>query len=412
MSQIMHKFKITGDKENSKFFNEYLPKIFDRREASGLDDLLIGIRGLVIQVDHAETIKYLMELYLMTPYRLATTLKNSTHKIFILENNKSKNYPKLFILEPLVKSFSDEFTAIDCLYPKAKEKANARYIGEIFQTKNSAEVEKVLKSQEFRFQNPTDLKNAFLSNENFHVTLLSYFTNNVVIYTDSDLQDIESLNLGEPFHLTKDEEIELGKADEVHTKFELDKLVFGIDHLATRILCNEREDAILEFLCLSNYYFWGAYNIEESNSSTNICRNPNINNELLSPAKVFTANNTPFYVKTINGLPSPTEDFVRNLGKRMHHIAYEVEDGARPDGVKNIDYVVNKLISEKIPFLAQIIGECRDFPDLKQIFSKSSNYSLLITEYVQRCHGFEGFFTKNNVAYLTNAAGEDEKLKS
>jgi len=408
----MHKFKITGDKENSKFFNEYLPKIFDRREASGLDDLLIGIRGLVIQVDHAETIKYLMELYLMTPYRLATTLKNSTHKIFILENNKSKNYPKLFILEPLVKSFSDEFTAIDCLYPKAKEKANARYIGEIFQTKNSAEVEKVLKSQEFRFQNPTDLKNAFLSNENFHVTLLSYFTNNVVIYTDSDLQDIESLNLGEPFHLTKDEEIELGKADEVHTKFELDKLVFGIDHLATRILCNEREDAILEFLCLSNYYFWGAYNIEESNSSTNICRNPNINNELLSPAKVFTANNTPFYVKTINGLPSPTEDFVRNLGKRMHHIAYEVEDGARPDGVKNIDYVVNKLISEKIPFLAQIIGECRDFPDLKQIFSKSSNYSLLITEYVQRCHGFEGFFTKNNVAYLTNAAGEDEKLKS
>ena len=85
---------------------------------------------------------------------------------------------------------------------------------------------------------------------------------------------------------------------------------------------------------------------------------------------------------------------------------------ARPQDAlgKNIDYVVEKLISEKIPFLAQVIGECRDFPDLKQIFSKSSPHSFLITEYVQRCQGFAGFFTKTNVGYLTKAAGEDEKL--
>jgi hypothetical protein len=67
-------------------------------------------------------------------------------------------------------------------------------------------------------------------------------------------------------------------------------------------------------------------------------------------------------------------------------------------------------MSSDIKFLEQIIGECRDFPDLKQIFSKSSLFSVLVTEYVQRCHGFEGFFTKTNVAYLTKAAGLDEAL--
>jgi len=35
---------------------------------------------------------------------------------------------------------------------------------------------------------------------------------------------------------------------------------------------------------------------------------------------------------------------------------------------------------------------------------------VLITEYVQRCQGYEGFFSKENVAYLTKAAGADEAL--
>lgn len=408
MSKISEKFQRTGDKENSKFFEEYLPKIYDRREASGIDDLLQNIRAIVVQVNHGESLKYLMELYLMTPYRFYKGYICDTHKITILQNKT--DYPYLIILEPLSKDYHDQFTALDSLYPRSQEKINARYIGEIYQSKNARETAKILSSQEIRFQDPKAIKNAFLSNKNFIVTDLSYFTNNAVIYTNSDLLDLDSLQFGEPFTLTKDEQDQLEKVDALHRKYGLDKLVFGIDHLATRVFAGERKDAILEFLCMTNYYFWGAYNIEDSNSSTNICRNPNICYELHSPAKVFTANNTPFYVKTINGLPSPTEDFVRNMGKRMHHIAYEVEDGEK-DGTKNIDYVVGKLIEENIPFLAQIIGECKDVPDLKQIFSKSSPHSMLITEYVQRCKGFAGFFTKTNVGYLTKAAGEDEKLK-
>jgi hypothetical protein len=48
---------------------------------------------------------------------------------------------------------------------------------------------------------------------------------------------------------------------------------------------------------------------------------------------------------------------------------------------------------------------------LKQIFSSASEYSSLIIEYVQRFGDFQGFFTKQNVANLTHAAGVEESLQ-
>ena len=102
----------------------------------------------------------------------------------------------------------------------------------------------------------------------------------------------------------------------------------------------------------------------------------------------------------------PTEDFVRNYGRRMHHIAMEIIDGNHPKGGKNIDFVIDTLREKAhVGFLAKVFGACKDEPDLKQIFSKHSSHSLLITEYVERCHGFDGFFTKANVAapYLMTA---------
>ena len=106
----------------------------------------------------------------------------------------------------------------------------------------------------------------------------------------------------------------------------------------------------------------------------------------------------------------PTGDVVRKYGRRMHHIAYEVVDG-EIQGEKNVDFVVDVLRDLGIPFLADVVGECTDEPNLKQIFSKASPYSLLITEYVERCLGYDGFFTRDNVAALTAAAGEAERYE-
>ena len=189
------------------------------------------------------------------------------------------------------------------------------------------------------------------------------------------------------------------------------ELMLGYDHFATRIPSGEREDAILEFLTMVPYYFWGAYNISEMNSSTNVTRCPEVDDDKKSPAKVFTANNTTSFINSFEGLPMPTEDFVRNFGRRLHHMAVEVLDGDHVTSQKNVDYVVGILHQQGVPFLAHVVGECKDSPDLKQIFSKHSQHILLITEYIERCKHFDSFFTKSNVAALTEAAGKDERYK-
>jgi hypothetical protein len=239
-------------------------------------------------------------------------------------------------------------------------------------------------------------------------TFLSDFTYNRVGYVDVDLDDLDALGLGERFTLSKAEQATIDSAAALQAERNIDGLVLGLDHMATRILAGEREDAILEYLTMVPYYFWGAYNIAEMNSSTNVTRNPNVPDDKMSPARVFTANNTPSFVNSFEALPMPTEDFVRNFGRRMHHMAMAVIDG-HVATEKNVDYVVRELSELGTEFLAHVVGECKDEPNLKQIFSKSSPFSLLITEYVERCHGYEGFFTRGNVAALTEAAGEAER---
>ena len=197
-------------------------------------------------------------------------------------------------------------------------------------------------------------------------------------------------------------------AKEMQKKLRVDDLLLPIDHLATRVYSQNREVAILEYLSLSSYYYWGSYDIKDQNSSTNVTKSVHYDNELRSPAKVFTANNTPYFVNHLEKLPSPTETFVRNYGPRLHHIAVAVRDGER-DGVENIDYAVRAIGEQGKDFLLDVIGSKEE--GLKQIFSSASEHSSLIVEYVQRFGDFDGFFARDNVAELTRAAGVDEELQ-
>ncbi|MEX0866393.1 MAG: hypothetical protein WD030_03475 [Pirellulales bacterium] len=398
-----------GDKKNSAFFDEYRLRIYERRRASGLEDLLQQMRGVVVQVECGDAAPYLRELYLMGPYRFQAGFVSATHKVYVLMSQPK--FPRLFVLEPLSADYSDEITMVNRLYPLAAAKPNARYIGEIFSTTDAARTREVLESHNIRFNYHHETKNPFLTDAGFTFTFPSDYTGNRIGYCDHDIDDHAALQLGKPFELDAAELDKLAAIDDFAKQQRLVPLVLGLDHMATRILAGEREDAILEFLTMSNYYFWGAYNIAEMNSSTNVNRNGHVDDDKHSPAKVFTANNTPSFVNSFDNLPMPTEDFVRNYGRRMHHMAYEVVDGDHRGGEKNVDYVVNTLKEKGVPFLAHVVGECLDDPNLKQIFSKHSPYSILITEYVERCHGYEGFFTKSNVAALTAAAGQDEQYR-
>jgi hypothetical protein len=407
MSFDIMTYQHVGDKKNSEFFEEYRLKIYERRKSSGLDQMLGKMRGVVVQVETGDASAYLEELYLMTPYRFAAAYRSETHNIYAMISEA--RFPRLFVIEPLDNDFEDDVKRLNMIYPLARAKPNARYVGEIFHTVDLDETRTLLESHNIRFEYPGDTENHLYTNDPFVFTVPSDFTYNRVGYTNSDMDDYDSLMLGHPFELTGEQLAQLEKHAAIGREAGIHELLTGIDHMATRILAGEREDAILEFLTMSNYYFWGAYNIHEMNSSTNVNRNHNVDDDKESPAKVFTANNTPSFVNSFEQLPMPTEDFVRNFGRRMHHIAYEVIDGEHQSGVKNVDYVVGKLGTLGVPFLAHVVGECKDDPDLKQIFSKHSKYSILITEYVERCHKFKGFFTKQNVASLTEAAGSDER---
>ncbi|MEM8954605.1 MAG: hypothetical protein AAGD22_10680 [Verrucomicrobiota bacterium] len=412
MSVDVLNYEPVGDKKNSDEFNEYRLKIYERRESSGLNDLLGNMAAVVISVDADDAIAYLSEVYLMTPYRLQASYTTDTHTIYILKCplEVASKQPLLFVLEPHDLAYEDELTRMNKQYPNARAKANGRYVGEIYQCKDLRETGKILTSHEIRFTSGEDVRNDFFTNGHFAFTFMSDFTGNKVGYSATDLHDFDALKLGRRLELNSEEKGELAKMDEKFHHLGFADKILGLDHLATRILAGEREDAILEFLTMSPYYFWGAYNISEMNSSTNVTRHPTVEDDKHSPAKVFTANNTPSFVNSFEGLPMPTENFVRNFGRRLHHWAYEVRDGDyEPKREKNVDYVVESLAEEGIPFLNKVVGECKDSPNLKQIFSKHSPYSIIITEYVERCFNFQGFFTKDNVAELTAAAGNDER---
>jgi hypothetical protein len=397
-----------GDKKNSAFFEEYLPKIYERRNTTGLAEIVDRMAGVVVQVEHGDAVNYLAELAVMGPYRLVETRLNETHRVYLLKSRSE--FPRMIVLEPLTPSYEDEITRWNEMYPLARRKPNARYIGEIYHARSVKAAREAIEPEYIRFVEPGDTPNPFYSGDHLVFTFLSDYTYNRVGYVDVDFDDTEMLQLGDVITLSSEEKGKLDRAAELQEEHGIADLIIGIDHMATRILSGEREDAILEYLTMVPYYFWGAYNIMEMNSSTNVTRHPDIDDDKKSPARVFTANNTPSYVNSFEGLPMPTEDFVRNFGRRMHHIAVAVIDG-HIAAEKNVDYVVRNLAEMGAKFLAHVVGECKDDPNLKQIFSKSSSYSMLITEYIERCHDYEGFFTRNNVAALTEAAGADERYE-
>ena len=226
-----------GDKHNSDFFNEYRIKIFERRIACGLSELIGDIAAVIIQVQTGDAIGYLKELYLMTPYRYAASFITKTHKIYCLVNKKMA--PVLFVLEPLEYNFIDNITRINKRYPNAREKFNARYVGELFSTKNIQETKEILINQNFRFLSPEDSPNPFYFNPHFEFTQWSDLTLNTIGYTDIDPMDFDRLKFGQPFTLTKEEQADLDRIDQFGIENGIKPLIKGIDHLATRILANE-----------------------------------------------------------------------------------------------------------------------------------------------------------------------------
>jgi len=396
-------FQRNGDKENSAFFEEYLMALLEERDRVGLTDLIGEIDAIMMTVDPGHSIDYIAELSLMTPYHYLVTLESETHWTHVLRINM--NSPDILVREVKDPNIRGIFRSLNEVYPIGAIKPNCRYMGEIFRVDNLHETVALQTEREFRFFNQDEVRKLELPG-NIAISKPSPYTHNIIGYLERPLNQIRVYSLG--MSSIRDEvQAVYEAAKQIQAELGINELIQPIDHLATRVYSQNREVAILEFLSLSSYYYWGSYDIKDQNSSTNVTKSVHFANESHSPAKVFTANNTPYFVNHLKKLPSPTENFVRNYGPRLHHIAFSVKDGMH-GGVENIDYVVDAIRKNGKEFLLQIIGSQEE--GLKQIFSSASEHSSLIIEYVQRFGDFTGFFTKDNVAELTHAAGVEEEL--
>ncbi len=396
-------FHRQGDKVNSAFFEEYLVRLLEERDQCGLTDMIHEIDAIMITVDPGHSIRYIGELALMTPYHYLVTLESEDHWTHILRVDMSS--PDILLREVKDPSIKGIFRSLNEVYPIGMRKPNSRYMGEVLRVTNLHDVVECQKQREFRFFSQDQIRKLQLPG-NMSVSKPSPYTHNILAYMERPVDQIRTYALGISTIRNDVQDVYLA-AKAKQEELEINDLILPIDHLATRVYSQNREVALLEWLSLSSYYYWGSYDIKDQNSSTNVTKSTHYSNEMFTPAKVFTANNTPYFVNHLEKLPSPTETFVRNYGPRLHHMALAVCDGDRHE-MENIDFVVKQIASQGRDFLLDVIGSKDD--GLKQIFSSASEHSSLIIEYVQRFGDFSGFFTKHNVAELTRAAGVEEEL--
>lgn len=396
-------FPRQGDKQNSPFFEEYLMRLLRERDELGLTGMIREIDAMMITVDPGHSVQYIAELALMTPYHYLVTLESESHWTHILRIDMQS--PDILLREVKDPNTRGIFRSLNEVYPVGAKKPNSRYMGEIIRVTDLHTVVEIQQSREFRFFSQDQIRRLELPG-NLAVSKPSPYTHNIVAYLEREPDELRVYALGISA-IRSDVQEACAVAKELQVKLRFDDLLLPVDHLATRVYSQNREVAILEYLSWSSYYFWGAYNIHDQNSSTNVTKSVHYRNEANSPAKVFTANNTPYFVNHLEKLPSPTETFVRNYGPRLHHVAIAVKDGVRDD-MENIEYVVKAIADQGKSFLLDVIGSKEQ--GLKQIFSSASEHSSLIVEYVQRYDDFEGFFTRENVAELTHAAGAEEEL--
>jgi hypothetical protein len=394
-----------GDKKNSEFFEEYLFRLLEERDRCGLTEMIGGIEALMISVEPGNSVEYITELALMTPYQYLVTLDSEKHLTHVLRIDM--NSPDILLREVKKPQHNDIFRSLNDLYPVGAKRPHSRYLGEILLSSDRHQVVALQQQREFRFFQVGQLAELDLP-LNVSISKPSPYTQNMIGYMERPLDGIRVYHHGSCVILASAQAAN-DRGKEMQERIGINQLILPIDHLATRVYSQNREAAILEYLSLSSYYYWGSYDIKDQNSSTNVTKNIRQAPESSSPAKVFTANNHPYCVNHLDKLPSPTETFVRNYGPRLHHMAVEVKDG-QSHGRENIDVVVEAIRAQGKGFLLETVGSREE--GLKQIFSSASDFSSLIIEYVQRFGDFQGFFARDNVAQLTYAAGQEENVKA
>jgi hypothetical protein len=244
-------FPKQGDKQNSSFFEDYLVRLLEERDNSGLTDMIHEIEAIMITVDPGHSIRYIGELSLMTPYEYLVTLESEDHWTHILRVDM--NSPDFLVREVKDPAIQGIFRSLNEVYPIGSRKPNSRYMGEILRVSNLHEVTRIQKEREFRFFSQDQVRKLQLPG-NLAVSKPSPYTHNIVAYMERPLEQIRTYALGVSSIRNDVQDVYLA-AKAMQKELGIDQLILPIDHLATRIYSQNREVAILEWLSLSSYYY-------------------------------------------------------------------------------------------------------------------------------------------------------------
>ena len=244
-------FARQGDKTNSDFFEEYLVRLLEERDASGLTDMVHEIDAIMITVDPGHSIRYIGELALMTPYHYLVTLESEDHWTHILRVDM--NSPDILLREVKDPTIKGIFRSLNEVYPIGMRKPNSRYMGEVLRVTNLHDVVECQKGREFRFFSQDQIRKLQLPG-NMAVSKPSPYTHNIVAYMERPMEQIRTYALGVSAIRNDVQDVYLA-AKAKQEELEINDLIMPIDHLATRIYSQNREVALLEWLSLSSYYY-------------------------------------------------------------------------------------------------------------------------------------------------------------
>lgn len=163
------------------------------------------------------------------------------------------------------------------------------------------------------------------------------------------------------------------------------KQIGGIDHIAYRIRLDGVKTAAKNLMQLTGYQFSDCYTIGTENAETMVFR---------------WGDTKPAIVASYGWDKSAVVwQYVEKYGPRVHHTAFYT---------KKVLDVVDSQMKQQIPFTTEQMIGSKD-RGILQIFTKPSPYSHEITEYIERFHGFTGFFDKGNVGDLMKSTKEFNK---
>lgn len=342
--------------------------VLAEREKKGLVDIVGDLESIRICCEPECLADAASHLLATTGYQLKDAFISETERVYVLSRADSAD-----IIVYSRESSVNPFTPLNC-FPLSARLPNTRLETLVFACRDVARYADIQQRNGVTFATPGIIETAHYR---YIETTPSALTGNAIGLIEWRVPEHQYRYDG-----CRDLDVMPGKPE--HRYLER---VGRLDHIATRVRGPERDQAILEFMGLTEYVFDFAIHVPDLNSITNVARLKNARFGL-----VFTSGQRS---DDTAENPGPTEAFVRNYGPRAHHMAFLTND---------IVATHKWLIDDGMEFLSDLVGSEEE--GIRQVFSKPSPHTLIVNEYIERYGDFDGFFVFGNVRELTRATGD------